>query len=91
MGGIRFGLKDPQPARQTALKLATQQARASADAIASGLNAKLGSVVSVEESSAVGSVTSNRTDASAGGAAVTPVETGMVEVRASVVIEVELI
>ena len=91
VGGIRFGLKDPQPARQTALKLATQQARASADAIASGLNAKLGAVVSVEESSAVGSVTSNRVDSTAGGAAVTPVETGMVEVRASVVIEVELI
>lgn len=91
VGGIRFGLKDPQPARQTALKLATQQARSSAEAIASGLNARLGAVVSVEESSAVGSVTSNRVDTAAGGGAATPVETGMVEVRASVIIEVELI
>ncbi|HEY3441814.1 MAG TPA: SIMPL domain-containing protein [Paludibaculum sp.] len=89
IGGIRFGLKDPQPARQLALKLATQQARASAEAIASGLNAKLGVIVSVEEAAAVRAISGLAGAGSA--AAATPVETGTVEVRANVVIEAELV
>jgi uncharacterized protein YggE len=89
IGGIRFGLKDPQPARQLALKLATQQARASAEAIASGLNAKLGVIVSVEEAAAVRAISGLGGMASA--AVTTPVETGTVEVRANVVIEAELL
>lgn len=88
VGSIRFALKDPQPARQAALKLATQQARASAEAMASGLNARLGAVVSIEESSAVKVVESDR--ATTAGGATTPIETGMVETSASVVIEFEL-
>ncbi|MBL0159427.1 MAG: SIMPL domain-containing protein [Bryobacterales bacterium] len=89
IGGIRFGLKDPQPARQLALKLATQQARGAAEAIASGLNAKLGVIVSVEEASAVRAISGLAGGASA--AVTTPVETGTVEVRANVVIEAELL
>ncbi len=89
IGGIRFALKDPQPARQLALKLATQQARNSAEAIASGLNAKLGVIVSVEEASALRTLS---VDSRLGAAAVTtPVETGTVEIRANVVIEAELL
>jgi uncharacterized protein YggE len=93
IGGIRFGLKDPQPLRREALKLATQQARLSAEAIASGLTAKLGLVIAVVESSTASAVINDRSVApAAGGAgASTPVETGMVEVRANVIIEVELI
>lgn len=89
IGGIRFGLKDPQPARQMALKLATQEARGAAEAIASGLNAKLGAIVSVEEASAVRAISGLGGLASA--AVTTPVETGTVEVRANVVIEAELL
>lgn len=88
IGGIRFALKDPQPGRQLALKLATQQARNAAEAIASGLNQKLGVIVSVEEASAVRTLS---VDSRLGAAAVTtPVETGTVEIRANVVIEAEL-
>jgi len=89
ISGIRFGLKDPQPARQLALKLATQQARSSAEAMASGLNAKLGVIVSVEEASAVRVLANNSGAVSA--AVTTPVETGTVEIRANVVIEAELV
>lgn len=89
IGGIRFGLKDPQPARQLALKLATQQARSSAEAIASGLNARLGAIISVEETSAVRPLTTDSRVLST--AATVPIETGTVEVRANVVIEAELL
>ncbi len=89
VGSIRFGLKDPQPAKQIALKLAVQQARSSADAMAGGLGAKLGSVISIAEASVATPVYSDRSTA-AGAATVTPVETGMVEVRAYVVIEAQL-
>jgi uncharacterized protein len=90
VGGLQFGLKDPQPAKAAALKLATQKALANAKAIASGLEANVGSVVSVAEAS-VASVplTIDRTAAAA--ATPTPVETGMVEVRATVVLEADLI
>lgn len=90
VGSIRFGLKDPQPARQLALKLATQQARSSAEAIASGLNAKIGTIVAVMESSTASAVTNTDTRLGAGGGTPTPIETGMVEVSASVIIEAEL-
>ncbi|MBI4891269.1 MAG: SIMPL domain-containing protein [Acidobacteria bacterium] len=85
VGGIRFGLKDPQPARQIALKLAVQQARSSADAMAGGLGARLGGVISIAEASVASPVYTDR--ASTAVAAQTPIETGMVEVRAYVVIE----
>ena len=89
VGGIQFKLKDPAPARQLALKLATQQARGAAEAIAGGLNAKLGQITSVEEASAVRVVAGVAGATSA--AVTTPVETGTVEVRANVVIEAELV
>jgi len=88
VSGLRFSLKDPNPTHAQALRLATQQARMQAEAIASGLGGRLGPVVSVEETSAVRVVLPP--DARAGAATTTPIETGMVEVHASVVIEVEL-
>lgn len=90
VGGIRFGLKDPQPARQAALKLAVQQAKASAEAMAAGLNAHVGPVILLTEASAAAVTGAERT-AMAGAATPTPVETGMVEVRASVVLEAVLL
>lgn len=89
VGGIRFGLKDPQPARQMALKLAVQQAKASAEAMASGLNARVGNVITIAESSTASVINSDRTSTAA--TTPTPVETGMVEVRASVAIEAVLL
>ena len=70
------------------MKLATQKARDAADAIASGLNAKIGAVISVQEASAVAIYTGPGGAVSA--AVTTPVETGTVDVRANVVIEAEL-
>jgi hypothetical protein len=89
VSGIRFGLKDPQPARQAALKLAVQQAKSSAEAMASGLNMRVGAVITLAESSTGGVISNDR--ASTAAMATTPVETGMVEVRASVAIEAALV
>lgn len=88
--GLRFTLRDPAPARSQALRLATQQARSNAESIAMGLGGRLGSIVSAEESSAVRPVTATDSRAGIAAATPTPVETGMVEVRATVVVEIEL-
>lgn len=90
VGSIRFGLKDPQPARQAALKLAVQQAKASAEAMASGLNAHVGAVITIAESSTAAVINSDRSTSTAA-TVPTPVETGMVQVRASVAIEAALL
>jgi uncharacterized protein len=87
IGGLSFGLKDPQPAHAAALRLATQTAQANATSIASGLNLHVGSVISAQEASAVQPVAV----AGFAAASTTPILTGMVESRASVVLEVELI
>jgi uncharacterized protein YggE len=86
--GLRFGLKDDQPQRQQALKLATAQAKAHADAMASGLNLKAGAVVSIQEGSVISPVLS--LDARALAAPSTPIETGQVDVHATVTLEVDL-
>jgi uncharacterized protein YggE len=86
--GLRFSLENFEPVRKDALRLATQQARTNAEAIASGLGMQLGSVVSAEESSVAKST--GLTDVRAGGGTQTPVEIGLVEVSASVVLEAEL-
>ena len=92
VSGLRFLLKDPAPARNQALKLASQQAKVHADAIAQGLNARLGAVLAASESftSRIVSSTEDRGLAAAGAPA-TPVESGMLEVRAHVTIEIELL
>jgi uncharacterized protein YggE len=87
VGGLQFGLKDPELVRAQALRLATQQAKAHAEAIAFSLGRSLGSIVSVTETG--GTVPRG---VFAGGVATTatPVEAGPLEVSASVVMEVEL-
>jgi uncharacterized protein YggE len=89
IGGVSFGLKDPQPARLQALRQATLQARQNAEAIASGLGKNVGTVLVAEEGSSV-RVTTIDGRLGAGAAATTPVEPGNVDVRASVAIEAEL-
>lgn len=89
--GIRFSLKDPSPVRTQALRQATASAKLHAEAIAGGLGMKLGSIISAEESSAVRPVYTDSRLATGASAATTPVETGMVEVHAYVVVEGELI
>src|SRR5258708_2266013 len=86
--GLQFDLKDDQPTRAQALKLATVQAKAHADAMASGLGLKTGAAISIQEGFAT-SVPPVRLGAAAP-TATTPVETGTVEVTATVTLEVEL-
>jgi hypothetical protein len=90
ISGLSFRLKNSEPMVREALKRAVEQARAHAEAMASGLSARVGRVVSVEEASAVRAVTTNdRLGAPA--ATTTPIESGTFEVRASVVLEAELL
>jgi uncharacterized protein len=91
IGGIRFSLRDPQPVRAQALRLATQQARAQAEAIAQGLGGRTGRILAATDSTS-GPVTSIRDSFGVGAASTpTPVETGTLEVRAVVTIEAEIV
>ncbi len=92
VGGISFGVRDPTPLRQQALRLATQQARSNAEAIANGMSGRLGAVISAAESSVSTPILG--LDRSGGGglaAVTTPVEVGNLEVRASVTLEIEVL
>jgi len=86
---LRFTVANPEPLRARALSEAAKQARAKAEAIASGLGLRLGAVFSAEE----GSVTTPRYLDSrevTAGAPQTPIETGLVEVRATVTVQIEI-
>jgi hypothetical protein len=91
--GLRFALKDSEPARAEALRSATMQAKRHAEAVATGLAARLGHVIAAAEGGAVRTLNADNRAlaASGGGATPTPVETGMVEVYATVTLEIELI
>jgi len=86
--GLQFGLKDDQRVRLQALRLATVEAKARADAMASGLNLKTGAAIAIQEGSSV-SIQPLRTALTASGPT-TPIENGLVDVRATVTLEVEL-
>jgi len=89
--GLRFTLKDFEPPRAQALRLATIQAKNHAEAIALGLGVKLGAVLSAQEGTAVRATTLDVRAEAGGGSVPTPVETGMVEVQATVVLDVEIV
>ena len=86
--GLQFNLKDDQPVRAQALKLATAQAKLHADAMASGVGLKTGAVVAIQEGSSI-SIQPLRTGL-APTSTTTPIETGSVDVRANVTLQVEL-
>ena len=86
--GLQFGLLDDQPSRQQALKMATTQAKAHADAMASGLGLHTGAAISIQEGTSASPQPVLL--AAATPSATTPVETGMVNVQASVTLEVAL-
>ena len=89
IGGLRFSLKDPEPQRLQALRLATLQAKSHAEAMASGLGGKVGALISLEEGTAV-RVQPLVASASATAGTPTPVEPGLIQVQASVVLQAEL-
>jgi uncharacterized protein YggE len=87
---LQFLLRDPEPVRAQALKQAVQKARAHAEAMAAGVNARLGPVIAIEEGGAVRVVSTDRMAGVAAGAT-TPIEPGSVNVYANVVVEFELL
>lgn len=90
VSGLRFGLRDSEPQRREALKRATQVARASATAIAEGLNVRLGSILAAVEGYSVSPLTTDLRAAS-GATAATTFDTGLVEVRATVTLEIAIV
>jgi uncharacterized protein YggE len=87
--GLQFSIQDEEPVRQQALGLATKQAKAHAQAIASGIGASLGAVVLAQEGGGV--VVRSLTNAPAAATTQTPIETGLVQIQATVSIQVELL
>jgi hypothetical protein len=88
VGNLSFGLQNPEPVTEQALGLAAKQAQAHANAIAAGLGAKTGVVISAQEGA---SVTPVLVSGVLAGVATTPIQTGTVSVTASVTISVQLI
>lgn len=89
IGGLRFSLRDSATARAQALRLAVQQARGQAEAIALGLGVRLGAVFSVEDISAGSSPNPIIRDIGIAAAAPT-IEVGNLEVRAAVALEADI-
>ena len=88
---LRFSLKDETAARNQALREASLKARAKAEAIASALGLKIQRVLHVEEA---GSIIRPMLEMNAGFAGAraqqTPVESGSIDVRASITLTVEV-
>ena len=87
-----FTLADDQTAQREALRNAVAKARGDAEAIAAALGAKLGAIQSVVEQDAGGVRPLARQVFAAApeSAAATPIEPGQVEIRARVVLKVEI-
>ncbi len=86
--GLRFTLKEPEPLRAKVLGMAAQQARSHAAAIAEGLGEEIGEVLVAQEGVAFGPPRTE--DMLVGRATSTPIETGLVEISATVTVEAEL-
>ena len=87
VSSLQFSMKDPDPVRQQALRLATAQARAHIDAMAAGVGMHAGAVMSIQEGTS-GSVVPLATGITT--AASTPIVTGTVQVQATVTLQVAL-
>ena len=88
--GILFTLHDDRPVRAQATRDAAQQARASGDALASALGLHVVRVISAETSQPVSIRPYEMAAMSRLAAAPTPVEPGSVDVRATVVLTLEV-
>jgi uncharacterized protein YggE len=88
VGSLSFSLQNPEPVTQQALGQAAKQAQAHANAIAAGLGARTGVVISAQEGA---TVTPMVVSGVLTATAPTPIQTGTVSVTASVTISVQLI
>jgi uncharacterized protein len=84
---LRLMLKDEEPVRAQALRLAGQKARARAESIAAGLNVRVGALLSAEEGFVQQIIADSRVAAPT--ATTTPIEPGNLEVRAQITVEYE--
>jgi uncharacterized protein YggE len=85
---LQFGLQDEKPARAQALRAASREARANAEAMASSLGLTLGPVISLEQG--VPELIRPRMAMAAQVAGTTPVEPGAIEVHATVTLTMAL-
>lgn len=88
--GIQFTIRDEQAARAEALRQATQNALAGAEAMAAAASAKLGKILSVEEQGSSPIQPLRMMAMAEAQATPTPVEPGTVEITASVTVTVEI-
>jgi uncharacterized protein YggE len=88
IGGLSFGLHDPEPQRLQALKLATAQARAHAEAMANAVGRTLGAVSMLQEGSQV-RIQPIMAGAPTAGAATT-IQPGLIEIQATVTLTADL-
>jgi hypothetical protein len=86
--GLRLTLKNEDPARSEALRLAGRNARAKADAIALGVGVQLGRVIAAEEGVSYRPV---ELDTRTVAAAPTPIEPGMLQVHATITLQMEIV
>ncbi len=89
IGGLQFTLRNPEPEQQQALAAAAKQARAHAEAIAAGLGARVGAVVAAQQGATYTPLPVARDTAVT--APTTPIETGFVQVHATVTVDVGLV
>jgi uncharacterized protein YggE len=85
IGGVSFGLQNPDPVKRQALTETAKQALADAAAIAAGLGLHAGAVLSAQEGSSVTPLVTPGTAATA-----TPILSGAVSVTATVTVSVQL-
>ncbi len=92
VASLRFSVKDETPVRAKALQQATINARSKAESIALGVNLRVGNLISVQEgyNSQIVTVRAPTTTAGVASAPTTPVDPGLVQVTASVTLELEL-
>ena len=88
---LRFTLKDETVARTQALREASTRARAKAEAIASALGLKIQRIIRVEEGgTTVRPLMEMNAMVARAGTAQTPVESGSIDVRATITLTVEV-
>lgn len=90
VGSLLFTIKDQEPVRLQVLGMAAKQARGHAEAIAAGLGARIGSIFTATEGATI-SLPIVRTESPGPTATATPIETGLVQIRATVTVEAELL
>lgn len=86
---LRLSVKDDEPPRAQALRLAGQKARAKAESIAQGLGLRIGGVIAAEEGYSARPLVID-TRLTPAPAAVTPIEAGTLEIRATVTVDFEV-